>query len=151
MWIVKLFGILLIVASCSMAGFLKSRRVHNRAKKLRALCDGTALLFEYVEQGKYELKKAIKKAFFKCEFINFEKQNAICADRELNDEDNKLITDFLKSLGFSSKKAECDRIKAFGLILEKRLDEAHTEMTQKSKIYQAFGVCIGLAIGILLI
>ena len=151
MWTVKLLGILLIVASCSLAGFLKSRRVHNRAKKLRALCDGTALLFEYIEQGKYELERAVKKAFLKCEFINFEKQNSICADRELTDEDNRLITDFLKSLGFSSKKADCDRIKAFGLCLEKRLNEAYTEMTQKSKIYQAFGVCIGLAVGILLI
>ncbi len=148
---VKILGVLMIITSCSMAGFLKSRCVYNRVKKLHQLCDGTELLFEYIEQGKYELEKAIKKAFFKCGFIKFQKQNAICIDKELTNEDSRVINEFLKSLGYSSKKAECNRIKAFGLLLEKRLNEAEAERVQKSKIYQTFGVCIGLAIGILLI
>ena len=148
---VKFIGVLLVVLSCSLIGFLKSRCVLLRVKKLSAFCDGTEQLFEYIEQGNYELKTALKTAFIKCEFINFEKTEANCCDNDLIAEDKLLINNFMRSLGYSSKKAECDRIKTFGHLMQKRLQQAEKDMLQKSKIYQTFGICIGLAIGIFLI
>ena len=148
---VKLAGVLLVVLSCSLAGFFKSRCILLRVKKLSLFCDGTDLLFEYIQQGNCELKTALKTAFIKCEFINFEKTEANCCDNDLIAEDKQLINDFLHSLGYSSKKAECDRIKSFSSLMQKRLKQAENDMAQKSKIYQTFGICIGLAIGILLI
>ncbi len=148
---IKIVGILLIIICCSMAGYLKSCHVKNRVKKLSLIYDGVQLLFEYIQQGKCELEKAVRKSFFKCGFIKFEKQNIFCSDFDLNVNDIKIVNEFFDSLGYSTKKAECDRIKAFSLVVQKRLNEAESERAQKSKIYQTFGVCIGLLIGILLI
>ena len=151
MHITKLIGVLLIVLSCSAVGFLKSKSVCLRVKKLKLLHSGINSLFEYIEQDKYELKPAIENAFLKCNFITFENSNICCIDNDLTIEDKNLINDFLKSLGCSSKKSDCDRIKAFASLVQKNLTTAETERVQKSKIYQSFGVCIGLALGILLI
>ena len=151
MRMIKLVGILLIIICCSMVGYLKSSHIKNRVKKLGLIYEGAQLLFENIQQGKYELGKAVKKSFIKCGFIKFEKQNIFCEDADLSANDVKVVNEFLNSLGFSTKKIECDRIKNFGLLIQKRLSEAEAERAQKSKIYQTFGVCIGLLIGILLI
>lgn len=148
---VKAAGVILIVISCSMAGFLKSRCVLARVKKMSLFCDGLELLFEYIEQGNCELKTAFKTAFSKCGFLTFEKNNAVCRDNDLTVEDKILINEFFCSLGTSAKKAECDRINNFKIKMKTHLKDIETNMAQKSKIYQTFGICIGLTLGILLI
>lgn len=148
---VKLCGVLLVILSCSTAGFLKSRCVLLRVKKLSLFCDGLDQLFEYVQQGNCELKTALKTAFLKCEFLSFQNTNVLCCDNDLNSDDKALINDFFSLLGASPKKAECDRISNFKLKMRTHLKDAESDMSQKSKIYQTFGICIGLALGILLI
>ena len=54
-------------------------------------------------------------------------------------------------LGAFAKRAECDRIINFKLKIQKLRDEAEKDAEQKCKVYQTFGICIGLAMGILLI
>lgn len=151
MWAFKTAGVTLIVISCSLAGFLKSRSVIARGKKLSLLCDGILLLFEYIDQGNYELGDALKTAFSRCDFLSFEKSDYICCDSDLSVDDKLIISDFFRSLGCSAKKADCDRIKSFSTLMQKRQKEAQDEAKQKSKVYQTLGVCIGLSIGILLI
>lgn len=148
---VKIAGVALIVISCSMAGFFKSRSVMLRGKKLSLFCDGLDLLFEHIEQGNCELDTAFKKSFSKCNFLIFEKTNAVCRDNDLDTEDKEIINSFFSSLGVSPKKAECDRIKNCRTVMKKRAETAMSDAPQKCKLCQTFGVCIGLVLGILLI
>lgn len=151
MWVFKTAGVALVVLSCSMFGFCKSRSVSARAKKLLLFCGGLDMLFEYVEQGSLELEPAIKKAFIKCSFINKQQSGFVCVDGDLNPEDKDIITDFLSKLGFSAKKAECERIRALKNVMQKCAQTAHDEAAQKCKLWQIFGICAGLMLGILLI
>ncbi len=148
---IKLLGIILIVISCSAAGFMKSLSVKARSRKLLMFCDGLDALYAYIEQGGCELYTAINSSFLKCGFICYENKNTVCCDNDLNREDKTLIDEFFASLGHSTKKAECDRISACRISMQKRLNEAERDTAQKCKLCEIFGICIGLTIGIFLI
>lgn len=150
MFLFKLSGVFLIVSACGAAGFLKSLSIKTRCKKISEFCKGLDLLYEYIEVGEYELDRAVENAFIKCDFINSDKK-MICKDADLNCEDIQIINSFFESLGFSPKKAECDRISLCRIGMKKRLQDAEHDVVQKCGLYRTFGVCIGLVIGILLI
>lgn len=142
MLIIKFLGLCIVVAVCSSLGFLKAQSVKERAKKLSFFCEGLITLHEYIEQGGMVLDKAVNRSFNGCDFLN---------DNDLKKEDKNLINEFFTSLGYSPKKVECEHIKNFGITMQKRLNEAEAEVTQKSKIYSVFGICIGLGLAVLLI
>lgn len=151
MFVIKLFGIFLIVITCVAVGFLKSLSIKNRSKKLSAFWDGLNTLYEYIEQGGCELDIAIKNSFTQCGFFSYRNGRFLCLDNDLNSEDKAMIDGFFEGLGLSAKKAECDRINGFKFKMKTHLKEAENDVLQKSKIYQTFGICIGLTIGILLV
>lgn len=151
MFIIKLFGIFLIVIASAAAGFLKSLSIKNRSKKLSAFCDGLNTLYEYVEQGGCELDAAIKNSFLKCAFLQHKNGRFSILDNDLTADDKAMIDEFFETLGLSAKKAECDKINGFKLKIKKQLKDAENDVSQKSKIYQTFGICIGLTLGLLLI
>ncbi len=151
MLIVKILGLLLVVAVCSFLGFLKGQSLKLRCKKLSLFYDGLNIFYEYIEQGGCTLAKAIKASFDKCDFIYYKGNDTFCYDNDLNAGDRGLIDEFFISLGHSAKKTECDRIRLCSIAVQKRLKEAQAESEQKSKIYLTFGVCIGLGIAVLLI
>lgn len=152
MMIFKILGVVMIAVSSALIGFLKSRSLMLRCKKIELVYDGTAILYECINQGGCELDCALKNAFLKCDFLQFEKGRYSCNnDSDLTDDDKALINDFLKEVGKSVKSVECDRINAFRIRVKSRFDEAQKNCAQKCKVYQTFGVCIGLIIGILLI
>ncbi len=147
----KVLGMLLIVSACSMIGFLKGQTLKNRCKKLSLFCGGLNVFYEYIQQGGCELDKAIKSSFDKCDFIYSSNGDTFCYDNDLSPADKAIIDEFFMSLGRSAKKSECDRIRLCEINMQKRLAEAENEKAQKCKIYGTFGVCIGLAIAVLLI
>ena len=108
-------------------------------------------LYEYIEQEGCELSVAIKNSFSKCDFLSFEKQKIHCNDNDLQAEESQEIENFFSCLGSSVKKTECDRIVDFKLKIQKIYTAAENDVSQKCKVYQSIGICIGLAVGILLI
>ena len=151
MLFVRLLGVVIIVLSSSLIGFLKSNSLVLKSKKLSLLLDGVNTLYEYVEQEGCELFKAIEISFSKCNFLLLENNEILFCDSDLKNDEKQEIIEFFNNLGSSTKKIECDRINAFGLKLKKMCDSAQNQVSQRCKIYQTSGVCIGLVIGILLI
>ncbi len=151
MLIVKVLGMLLTVAACSLIGIFKGQTLKNRCKKLNAFCVGLDVFFEHIDDGGCELDEAIKGSFDKCDFLYHSNGDTFCYDNDLNAGDKAIIDDFFISLGHSAKKAECERIKLCKVRMQKRLNEAENESEQKCKVYSTFGICIGLGIAILLI
>lgn len=150
MFTVKLLGIILIVISSSFIGFSKSYALSARYKKLSLFYDGINTLYEYIEQGGCELNIVIKNSFSKCAFLSRESDKLLCFDADLK-KDKALIEEFFVCLGTCTKRVECDRINAFRQKIKTHLKEAQNDILQKSKIYQTFGICIGLTVAILLI
>lgn len=150
MFAIKLCGVVIIVAASTFIGFCKSRALTSRSKKLTLLLDGINNLYENIEQGGCELDKAVKSSFEKCDFLSFKNGKCICEDNDLTN-DKAYIEEFFQSLGFSVKKAECERINAFVIKLKNHIKDAENDVAQKCKVYQAMGICVGLTIAILLI
>lgn len=151
MLMVKLLGILLIVFASAVIGFSKSRSLMLRCRKLLLLSDGINMLFEYIEQEGCELRDAVEKSFAKCEFLNLKEGINVSCDNDLSGDDKSEIASFFAQLGSGTKKSECDRISNFKLKIKSLYNAAEKEASQKCKIYQTFGICTGLCIGILLI
>lgn len=139
-----------MVTSSSVIGFLKSRSLVERHKKLLLLSDAVNTFYNYIEQGGFELDFLIKNAFSKCNFLTFGRNEILCNDSDLK-KDKSLIEEFFVRLGNSTKKVECDHINYFILKLKTVLVDAQNDVAQKSKVYQTLGVCVGLTIGILFI
>lgn len=150
MFSIRVLGVLLIFIACSFAGFLKSKALYQRRKKLSLLLDGTAALYNYIDQGEFELEFAIKNAFEKCRFLNFSGSDILCEDVDLK-KDKNLIEEFFFGLGCATKKIECEHINRFIIKLKTHLKDADDDVISKSKIYQILGICSGLLIGILVI
>ncbi len=150
MFVIKIIGILLVVATCAFIGTLKSRALFERRKKLMLVLDGVNMLYTYIDQGEFELHIAINNAFSKCTFLQFCKDEILCDDEDLK-KDKLLIEDFFSRLGNATKKIECDHINYFILKLKVHLKQSEEDIEQKSKIYQIMGICGGLTAGILLI
>lgn len=146
----KLSGIVLIVFSSAFIGFFKSYALASRCKKLSQLLDGANTLYENIEQGGNTLDIAIKSSFQNCDFLRCETDSFVCTDADLK-KDKCLIEDFFCGLGSSTKKSECDRINNFKIKLKAHLKDAQNESEQNGKLYGTLGICIGLAIAILLI
>ena len=150
MYLIKTFGVLLVVVCCSLIGVLKSNLLRRKVNKLSIFLDGVNALYNYIEQGEFELKTAIKNAFSKCLFIDFSGQKVVCDDVCLKKE-KPLIEEFFKHLGLSTKKIECDYINHFKIKVQACLKDAENDALNKCKIYQILCVCSGLVLGILLI
>ena len=148
----KFFGVVMIIASSALIGFLKAKSLVSRCKKLELVYDGTKRLYECINSGVVELESAMKNSFHNCDFIFINNGKFYCdGDNDLTADDKLLINSFLKEIGSSVKTVECDRISAFNLKLKSKLADAQKNCAQKCKVYQTFGVCTGLVIGILLI
>ena len=151
MWIIKLLGIVIVVLVSAFTGFLKSNMLAERYKKLSAIYDGTNNLYEYVQNSGCELFEAVKNSYSGINFLHIKNGAFMCDYNALTKEDTKLIDAFFISLGASAKKIECDKINNFRLKLNTHIKQAKTNYEQKGKIYQTFGICIGLTIAVLLI
>lgn len=151
MHLLKFIGIILVILSSTLIGFFKSRLLVLKSKKLSLFLDGLNTLYEYIKQEGCELSVAIANSFFKCDFLKFEENQALLCGGDFKDCEKKEIKEFFSLLGSSGKQTECDRINGFKLKIKKMCDDAQNDAAQKCKIYQTFGICIGLAIGILLI
>ncbi len=147
----KLMGIVMIVFSSSMIGFFKSKSLVARHKKLQQIYDAVCVLYNHINQGDYELEKALENSLAKCGFLHVKNGEYICDDNDLTQDDKLIIKSFFSEIGSSVKSVECERINAFKLKIKSQLGFAQSDCHNKCKIYQTLGVCAGLVIGILLI
>ncbi len=148
---VKVSGIVICVLSTSLLGFLKGASLKSRVKKLRQLVQSLDTLYEHINYGEITLEEALKKSFYSCDFIRLRGSSVSFQDTDFDADERQIINNFFACLGRSGKKAECERIKATAAILQKKEAQANSSVTEKAKLWQTGGVCIGVTIGILLI
>ncbi len=150
MQFIKIMGIFCFVSSSSLIGFFKSRSLKLREQKLLAFCSGLDMLYEYISFGELQLGTAVKMAFSKCDFLKYDSVIST-VDSDLDCEDKRIINELFMHLGRSVKKTECERIISCRNILLKRAEMAYKTAQERCKLWQIGGVCVGLAIGILVI
>lgn len=165
----KLIGILILIATGSFLGFSKSKQLSNRVEFLEYYMR----LLSYIEtQIRYssdclfnlltnyetnEKLSFIKRCLYKVDNgISFPKawceevQN-ISKEIGLKCEDINLIEDFGKGLGISDIEGQVSHCELHKSLIFEKLSDARIQKQKKYKLYQMLGVCSGICAGLFLI
>lgn len=145
----KLVGLLLILASCSLFGFYKSLCLRKRALKLSAICISLEKAAQLVATNAGELNRIFSLSFEK-DVLNFKGDTVVINLSFLQKNDIDLLENFFKESGMYDIKAEYNRIYTFKTIMEKEFCKAEKRAEELVKLYNTSGFLIGAFICIFL-
>lgn len=171
---IKIVGIILIIASSTILGFCYGERFKSRLKELRELQRGIYVLKSEINFTRSLLPDAFYKVYEKCDapigdiFLkvsellntNEEKDVYSCFLQVLNEkketlsltkEDISIFIDFTKSLGEVDIDGHNDMFSLTLDNLSKAVEDAEHNMDKNVKMYRYLGFSFGAMIGIILI
>ena len=146
---IKIVGILLLMAVCSAYGFYRANMLFCRKKRLKALC-----LFVEAAENKIRLGSEMQQIVLTdgaTAGIYLENLNFLIKKENLTPSDIALAEDFLGSLGMGDMVGELKRCQTYKSLIEKEYINAEQEAKQKAALYQKLGVFLGLLVGIVMI
>ena len=145
----KLFGILIIVAVSTLYGFKASANLKERTKMLglyirliSEIEDNMRLKIGLTEMFSRDI--SVKLLEYKDYRVSFKKEGLL-------PEDVKLLEDFFAKVGFGDIKSGTELCRTYKELLIKKEKEAEQEMTQKAKLYSMLGFFSGLFVAVMLI
>ncbi|OOO00172.1 MAG: hypothetical protein ATN35_08635 [Epulopiscium sp. Nele67-Bin004] len=168
----QLIGIGLILASCTVAGFVYDDFAAKRVRSLEQLLVGFEILKGEIDYQLTPLEQALDTAAYMTEdgglFTSFREQlemrtevdtkkmwaTAINETKEqlfLNDDDIKVLMEFGNAVGYLDKELQKRNIEWTVTRLTGIKDEARIKHEKQSKMYRGLGALIGLSISIVLI
>ena len=146
---IKIVGILLLMAVCSAYGFYRANMLFCRKKRLKALC-----LFIESAENKIRLGSEMQQIVLTdgaAAGIYLENLNFLIKKENLTPSDIALAEDFLGSLGMGDMVGELKRCQTYKSLIEKEYINAEQEAKQKAALYQKLGVFLGLLVGLVMI
>jgi len=147
--VIKIVGILLLMAVCSAYGFYRANMLFCRKNRLKALC-----LFIEAAENKIRLGSEMQQIVLTegaAAGIYLENLNFLIKKENLTPSDIALAEDFLGSLGMGDMVGELKRCQTYKSLIEKEYINAEQEAKQKAALYQKLGVFLGLLVGIVMI
>ncbi|MBQ9355219.1 MAG: stage III sporulation protein AB [Clostridia bacterium] len=149
-YVFKIFGACFMICSCWGYGVYKSLDLKNKRDNMANLILGLDTFQNNIRISLEETLPLFKKSFD--EYNLFDTQEKIVPkENAFFEKDRDIITDFLSGIGNSDKQGECERIKAYKEILNKRYAEISEEYKNKSKVWQTLGLCFGITVALILI
>ena len=143
MLIFKISGLIIVFAVSCLFGFYKSLGLKIKADRIYSLVRSLEKMAEHIRLGNLEILLLIEKCFDK-ELV-FVKQNKICVNKEILDEESiKITEEFFSSIGTGDKKAESDRTTVYKNMLEKEYNDAYKVYKEQGRLYNTLGVLGGL-------
>ena len=145
----KLFGILIIVAVSSLYGFRASAHLRERVKAL-----GKYMMLIDEMEDNIRLKIGIEEMFSSLlikELLTYENYKVEFKKEGLGKGDIKLLEDFFAKIGFGDTTSQTELCKLYKELVGKKEKEAEQETQQKAKLYSVLGFSFGLFAAILLI
>lgn len=149
--LLKITGVLLILLTSFLFGYLKSLSFKKRLIELKKILSGSERLKEYIENCPTEIESIYTSCYGNCSDIQY-KNCKICAKQGLiTKEDCELLNEFFTSLGTFDLKSECAHINLYIELIKKQILSAEPEANEGSKIWQTCSICVGIGIAILII
>ena len=145
----KMSGILIIVAVLTLCGFKASSKLKERTRKLGLFI---RLINEIEDKVrlKTEMSDIFKSGLAK-ELLNYENFRVEIKEDYLLTDEIKLLEDFFQKVGFGDVKTGIELCKQYKELLGKKEKEAEQELLQKAKLYSILGFFSGLFVAVLLI
>lgn len=167
--LIKAVGMIILVTSGTMIGFLKAKQLSGRVDFLEEYIS----LLTYIEtqvRYSYECVTDILVHYEDSERLSFigdcvdktlngeifseawrSSVSNIPIDRGLKNEDINLIRGFGKEFGLSDIEGQIAHCKLHKQLMQDRLNDARIQKQKKSRLYQMLGASLGLCIGLLFI
>ena len=150
MWSIKLIGCVLLVGCCSLLGIKASSGLAIRVKSLEKIKTFLLELKSSVRLTGQELPELFK-TLMPVGVLYEEDMLYLPAELCLNDDDRELLEGFLKDLGMADITALEEKINAFICLLDRKINDAGREKSEKSQLYKICGFSIGCIASLLLI
>lgn len=169
MFILKSVILISIFGTSSFIGILLSKKYINRVKNLKEM---KVILNQFETKIKYTydtipeiFKELSKNANKEVSNIFLEASNKMkskeagqawkeaieSSNIELNKEDKNILKGLSKLLGKTNLEGQISEIELTNTFLDKQIEIAEKEKTKNEKLYKTLGICVGLAIVIILI
>ena len=132
----KLLGFALIVLTTTAIGFLKSYYLNMRYKKLCSLKNSLADLKQRIRLSYGEIDELLAVSF----------KDTPDLYSYLEKSDIEIIDNFLKNIGMSDTKAECERCELYISLLDAQIIKAQKNYNELNKLYKSVGFMGGLFI-----
>lgn len=145
----KLLGILIIIAASTLYGFSASARLRERQRKL-----GLYIRLISETEDKIRQKQSLEDIFseeLSAELLKYENYTVVFDKLGLLKEDIRLLEEFFASLGFGDIKSQTELCRTYKELLYKKEKEAEQECSQKAKLYSMLGFFSGLFAAVMLI
>ncbi|MBQ8649444.1 MAG: hypothetical protein IJ470_05190 [Clostridia bacterium] len=147
--ILKIIGIILILAVSTLAGFLKAYCLKERETALNEVCISLKELKERIRLERSKLDRLLKICFGDCLCISG--KEPIIKKDGLEDQDKELLYEYLSLAGMSDAAAECERLELYIHLFEEKCIKATEKRSRLSKLYRSSGFLIGLFICIFIV
>lgn len=145
----KITGILLLMAVCAVFGFYKANKILYRQKRLYAIYTFTNEVAERIRIGE-EMEKIIDTLGASAGI--YKNGYEICVLEEgLLPSDILLANEFISGIGMRDTEYELKRCENYSQLFKKTLSTAEAENRVKASVYRKLGIFTGLLVGIVLI
>lgn len=149
--IVKTAGIIIFFFSSTVFGFLKASAAEKGLRELKKLHASLGSLKIYISHIPQEAGIIYEKCFAECESIKFYNGKMLCDGALLSKSDKEILNGFFSRFGTKSVEDEISRTELCIGLISKRIEETAVKTDQKSKIWRACGISVGLCGAIMLI
>ena len=146
----KYIGILLIIISFSLYGFLKTHLKRSYILKLTEIRNAVKKADNMIRMGTYSKHEILKEIFGSIEGFNVLKDGVCISDIAISRELSSNLYRFFNEFGNGDLILERQRIKNIDGYLLSLLEKEQKQYTESRKIWQTAGICAGLILSIML-
>ncbi len=132
----KAVGLIVILCTCTAAGFLKAVSLKNRLEGLKTIKNGLSKLKERLRLHGGDKQRLINACF----------SSPPETLSDLKKSDKALWCEFLSDFGKGDTQQECDRCKAYIALFEGLITTAAGEYNEQQKLYKSLGFLSGVFI-----
>lgn len=140
--IVKALGLLFILLTCTLAGFLKAYSVSKTYENLRKAISATRELAARIKLGG-EIGELISLTFGEG-IANYTSKGIILNRKALKEGELKVLEELFSDIGMRDLDSEYNRTISFAEILEKRYLEQSADCKELCRLYKSVGLLGGV-------
>lgn len=145
----KILGLIGIVAVGTLGGFFLSSSLRQRQKRIRAICLFVEELSDCIRRG-VELGAVLSKRG-EAAGISFEGLRAVVSREGLKTEDVAILEEFLSPLGLGDTDSQLHRCEVYLALFRRQEEAATAQVKEKAGLYGRLGFFAGLFLAIMLI
>ncbi len=134
---IKGCGMVLLLVSCTLAGFRKAAWLQRRVRVLDEIDAALEELAQRLQSDGRERNALLTETFGK--------RGLLSSQTVLSAEDRSMLTEFLSTFGGGDPTTEQKRIALCRSLFHERRNAAKSQADERARLYKVIGICVGCA------